>query len=489
MNINKNFYILVILTILYILPILLADTYYTDDMGRIISGYAWDHDGRFVASFLSNIISFNDHIISFYPFSILLSSFTVLGAGVILLTKLEVYDHVSNTFQFQNLTSLLLVTSPFFLENLAYRFDSLYMGLSILFAIVPIIFYQHKKFIIISSICLLLTFGLYQSTVMLYFASLLCLQIKFSLSEKNIQWKLLISSLISFTLAFITYQAILHLGAYDIPRNTFLPLSIDSLNIIKARLSNYSIIYQDLFISSQYLLGLSFLLLGSVIGIIIQIYNMQSSVIRIQKTIIILLAILGLFLCTLLPNLIMQTMWLTARTFIVFPTVLVVLTLFVHPLFSHHSKLVRFVVIVGYLLLFLYTFMLSSVFGSILKNNDQFYDYLSKNITSTILNYSNINDNTNISIAIAGTAPIAYRSKQLYANYPIMNLLARNYLIEGWYWGIMRISILHPMQWPDNKEILINNRCNSNLIEKNQIYKIWNTKSSFIIDFTDYCDK
>lgn len=133
--------------------------------------------------------------------------------------------------------------------------------------------------------------------------------------------------------------------------------------------------------------------------------------------------------------------------------------------------------------------MLSSVFGSILKNNDQFHDYLSKNITSTILNYSNINDNTNISIAIAGTAPIAYRSKQSYANYPIMNLLARNYLIEGWYWGIMRISILHPMQWPDNKEILINNRCNSNLIEKNQIYKIWNTKSSFIIDFTDYCDK
>ncbi len=70
-NNNKTFIFLIgIVSIIYILPILLANTYYVDDLNRTVEGYDWEHDGRFSSSFIMHLLSFQSEIVySLFHFS------------------------------------------------------------------------------------------------------------------------------------------------------------------------------------------------------------------------------------------------------------------------------------------------------------------------------------------------------------------------------------------------------------------------------------
>lgn len=475
-------YILLSIAILYVLPIILANTYYLDDMGRAILGYSWGHDGRFIASLVAKLLSLQDIVISFYPFSIILSAIIIFISGTILAVTLGLYTP-SKRFHISQLTCLILLFSPFLLENLAFRFDSLYMALSIFLAILPIYYYQHKFFILISSVCLFLIFGLYQISSMLYFSALLCLQISHSINNKKILWKALSYSLISFFLAFATYKIILHYRGYAIDRATLLPFSINSLRIVINRLSDYVNVYKTLFISSKYLLATTFLIIGAICGLSIKLYKMDSILAKLKQLLIISLCIFGVVICSVFPNIMLETMWLTARTFIVFPIFIIILAIFIQPLFTHQKKLLKYIATIAYIILLSYSFVLSSIFGSILKNNDDYNNFLAMDITHKL---TSVVPNEQLELIIAGSAPPAIRSSLLYNNYPIMHLLAPNYLSEGLYWGIKSLSSYYLFNWPINKEELILQKCDLPLLESNHFYQIRQKENTFIIDF-DKC--
>mgnify|MGYP003494899832 FL=1 len=74
---NNKTYILsiIVLSILYVLPIVLANTHYVDDLNRTVAGYNWDHDGRFVSSKIMHLLSFQKEVVySLYPFSNMISA-------------------------------------------------------------------------------------------------------------------------------------------------------------------------------------------------------------------------------------------------------------------------------------------------------------------------------------------------------------------------------------------------------------------------------
>src|SRR5690606_39943981 len=74
---NNKTYILsiIILSILYVLPIVLANTQYVDDLNRTVAGYKWDHDGRFVSSKIMHLLPFQKEVVySLYPYSNMICS-------------------------------------------------------------------------------------------------------------------------------------------------------------------------------------------------------------------------------------------------------------------------------------------------------------------------------------------------------------------------------------------------------------------------------
>lgn len=174
--------------------------------------------------------------------------------------------------------------------------------------------------------------GLYQTTAMLYIAIMLLIQLKLVLDNKSIEWKLLVVSLVSFVLAFIAYKVLLKISGIQVGRSSFLPLSLDSLEIIKNRLLQYYILLKQLVIESRYWYALTPILFLGFIGLFYNYFKTGLTVklfIKIWFTIILLLGLLG---SILLPNLILVTMWLTARTLIVFPVVYFCIFIFIDQL-------------------------------------------------------------------------------------------------------------------------------------------------------------
>src|SRR5262249_11640604 len=109
-----------------------------------------------------------------------------------------------------------IIGSPFFLENLSYRFDSLPMSLAVAFAIFAAINLKNKKLdVIIGSLCLTIAFGLYQVSVNVFIgtSALLILAECWAGADKAAALRLFLSNAAKFAIACFVYKIFL-LSAY-----------------------------------------------------------------------------------------------------------------------------------------------------------------------------------------------------------------------------------------------------------------------------------
>ncbi|ECY2488689.1 hypothetical protein F6821_24845, partial [Salmonella enterica] len=142
-------------------------------------------------------------------------------------------------------------TSPFMLENLSYRYDSILMAVSVLSAVVPFIFRSHYKlFFATSFICLLISFCLYQTSTMAYFSVALCLLIKQCLNnEKAFDFRLCLNSLFCFLVSYIVYSLLISFLAVNMQRSGFITFDADGFDMILSRLRSYESYYNSLYVS------------------------------------------------------------------------------------------------------------------------------------------------------------------------------------------------------------------------------------------------
>jgi hypothetical protein len=148
---------------LVLLPVLLADRYHLEDLRRLIRGaYGWVGEGRPLTELLMRILNIFGPMTDIAPIPQL--------AGISLLAYTSVW--ISRRFSISSpiqaaLAALPLGASPFFLENLSFRFDSLCMCLSIVLALVPVLVLQRFHWItsVIGALCLVASLCLYQTGI------------------------------------------------------------------------------------------------------------------------------------------------------------------------------------------------------------------------------------------------------------------------------------------------------------------------------------
>ncbi|WP_252399412.1 glucosyltransferase domain-containing protein, partial [Escherichia coli] len=157
----------------------------------------------------------------------------------------------------------MLLTSPFFLENLSYKYDSLPMSLSVLMAIVPFTLYRNHIFIPMSILCLVAVLGLYQTTSMLYFAVTICIIMSSVLDGKNKTecFKLACKTLVSFVVAFLIYKSLVLLLALNVPRSQFISINSEILNLLIERTKHFHIMLKALFDSGYFIASAPFVIL------------------------------------------------------------------------------------------------------------------------------------------------------------------------------------------------------------------------------------
>lgn len=120
------------LALLFIYPLIQAGVFYRDDLDRAITGqYGWRGLGRPMADILMKILSASGHYnLDLFPYT-MIASCLFIGAASLMLSKHLVKMDVPN----EKLVTALLIFNPFFLQNIAYRYDSLGMSIAFFLAV------------------------------------------------------------------------------------------------------------------------------------------------------------------------------------------------------------------------------------------------------------------------------------------------------------------------------------------------------------------
>lgn len=172
-NFTKTLLYGIALHLIALFALFRADFYYNDDLKTSVMDISWDHNSRYLATFMLNTLStLGKAALDTSPLPQILGVvFVVLSIMILLYLIRKKLDFIGV------LASLPLGLSPHFLQNLSYKFDSLTMGIALFFAILPFLFQkQMRVFCALSVVCLILMFMSYQAAnasyiiLSLYFA-------------------------------------------------------------------------------------------------------------------------------------------------------------------------------------------------------------------------------------------------------------------------------------------------------------------------------
>ncbi|WLD23445.1 glucosyltransferase domain-containing protein [Flavobacterium dauae] len=464
---KKIVLILFVASFFYILPVILANTFYIDDMNRTVEGYNWNRDGRFISSKLMHLLSNQSRVVySLFPYSTIFSTFLLSLSGFILSYILGIRDKIQLTF-----SGLIIATCPFLLEILTYKFDCLPISLSIFCAVLPFIWYKHKiKFFITSFLFLFLIFGFYQTTALSY-AIILCVFLIKDVWTNQYKQILINGSLalVSFVLAFLFYQFCLKqsgITMVDTQRSEFIFGNPDFYNLLKQRWNGFKDLLFSL-IKSSYNISLIIACIAVVSGLGAFLYVKRNSNRTILNILLTVFLVLFIVLLAVSINLVvMEPRW-SPRSLIGFSFVLLLLFYAVIQL----PKKFQLTGYFAFLPLFFYSFVISSQLGIFLKNQDEYSDFIISMVAPEILKHNDLK------LVIDGQIQYAPRNATVnYGTMPFIYKLAPLYENYSFYWGIIRMNKFGIMSntyvFGEEREHVVSNKENLPIIQQNKYYTL-----------------
>lgn len=177
---------LIITSVIFIVAYwaLLRTSYdYADDMRRVYSGHkAWVGWNRYISETLAVFIHTNFYINDIAPLTHLIS-IAILSAAAYLLAYILT---AGKPGIMSIICSSFMAITPYYNQNFAYKFDSPYMALSILFGILPFIFTENRfNFIIASFFSLVMVCTSYQAANSIYIIMTVFIVLELVLQKKD----------------------------------------------------------------------------------------------------------------------------------------------------------------------------------------------------------------------------------------------------------------------------------------------------------------
>jgi hypothetical protein len=168
-------------TLLYVLPLILADYPYIDDNWRSLSGgMAWAEQGRLFAELFYKALTFSNAAPNIFPLPLLIATLAMASA----LTSLTFHYFRQPTIA-GCLVLLPLWYNPFFLQNLSYQYDGAPMALSVVAVMYAITFRHPSRSVqwLVPAFLIALALGLYQISLNV-FLGLCCLDLLRAANDK-----------------------------------------------------------------------------------------------------------------------------------------------------------------------------------------------------------------------------------------------------------------------------------------------------------------
>lgn len=135
---EKAFCLLLLVYVVGASAILRTNFYYQDDVSRAVYGYKqWDYFGRFLSTALATFVHSGDFLTDIAPLPQLLALGIMALSGIILLS---VFCNRTRFSLWELIAVVPLALNPYFLECLSFRFDAVYMAVSVLAGIAPLLY-------------------------------------------------------------------------------------------------------------------------------------------------------------------------------------------------------------------------------------------------------------------------------------------------------------------------------------------------------------
>ncbi|WP_336708885.1 MULTISPECIES: glucosyltransferase domain-containing protein [unclassified Cedecea] len=482
-KINKtHIYMLWAISFLYILPLLITNSSYYDDIGRSIYGYfSWGIDGRPLSDEVFSALDLGYPATDIAPFPQIIS--------VLLLSTLCYFIHLylnpSHKFGWLIFTPIFI--NPFFIQNLSFRFDSVTMSLSVVSAAIPLFFMRAKKthLLFASGISVLASLCLYQASLSV-FASTVCLYVIFSIKDGCNSCDMIKTSIMAFLGMLIGYAVyskvivpIFVVSDYAATYNQMISSADEfnrnislTLDILGSFFSGY-VAYISLVVSAFSLLGLA--------NVIKKTFLNGKAVIDISLRILIISSILMLiFLCIPGPGLALKQMPIGPRVFVGFGfSVSLILSLASFISEKHQSKLNIIPCIIIAI-----SFSYMATYSNALKSQDRLTERV---INGVIMDIEKIGYEDVKTITIDGKLPYSPAAYKATNKLPLLKSIVPSYFDGSLAWGVVKMIDLHvdkERATPGRISEITSNICRMRLITDSGIYKTYYKEGDFVLSFS-----
>lgn len=246
------------MSLLYILPFIIHENYIIDDWLRSDTGVtAWEDNARPLASVIMWLFSlstsgmkvFGDGVLlDTFPFTLIASTFCIVLASLIVVDKISIKSHALVA-----ISSIALLTSPFWIGNMLFRHDSFIMGLSALSAVVFSIILLNSGFKnCFYAIALgFVVFTTYQASLNVIFSTMLiiiCSNLyrgEYIKNQTSYILRCAFSLIISAILYKLCVKHVISLSEYTQSHESLVSFNFEGLKRIGENSSNFFAIYRD----------------------------------------------------------------------------------------------------------------------------------------------------------------------------------------------------------------------------------------------------
>lgn len=468
---NNNIKYIAFIALLYIVPLVLINADYYDDMNRSLTGYNWSQDGRFISSFIMSIISFGSILLPM-PFIV-----KIISAALILLGGHLIGTILFDSNRFLGLFfGLIALTSPFYIENLSYTYDTIPMAVSIVAAIAPFIFYRKAMFIPSSLVCLIVVMGTYQASLIIYPAMTICLVLKSYLEKRSLSvLTFSITPIIVLIVSYAVYFLIINAMSIVPDRAGFIELGSNTLPLLNERMKLYEHMFSSL-MHSRYNIPAS---LFSAVFIAISTYY----VIRYKSQgaidfILMALCTLLIFSFMFIPNIILKTMFMTPRTMIAYPFIALPSMVLFNRIGGFSLKLLN----IGLSLFIFYSFMLVNVYSRSIKENIEITNFIGDSIYRDI----SMQSNGEFTVSVHGEITPSDRSKFLYRELPFLRYISPIYAKQGSYWANLALFRFKRV-YTNGSASMSMPSCDDSYINRSGFYTIFKDGNKFDVFLNSTC--
>ncbi len=485
---RRIFLILLALGLAYALPLFFDDRYYLDDLGRSIHGYAeWQLDGRPFASIFTALLNFKspifgqEHLFDISPLPQIMGLIALALAATILCINLFGRD----ADFYSALVVFPIIGSPFFLQNLSYKFDAFSMGLAMLCAIIAAMQLRDRWLnIAVGSLFLFLTFGLYQAAVNV-FIGVTAMQFLASCwrGEADI-FKKLSYNVLKLLIAFLAYQFIIvplcvPLAGYTHDNSQTLPLSADGLGQLVVHLAYGTVT------AMQFLVQAPLLLLATVVSIIgfgvMFVAREENSILnRGLRLLMIIACVLGIIFAIYGLLSFLQIVVTRPRVFYGFAVFLV----FGFYCFGRLAKTYLPTAQALLILPVLYLYVISYGYAAAARAQTRYDFVMGEQITQQLRSEGFTKDSVLILDGTQPKSPVLQNSAQLQ----IIDLLIQPTFVPGqWNWGYLFLEHmgLKFRQAPLPSDDQLRQMCQVAPLRSTDYFNIYKNNDVYVVAFTE----